>query len=43
LNFNFPINFNQQPDLYADAAISNLFFSGTISSTMSFINMDLMK
>jgi len=26
LNFNFPINFNQEPDLYVDAAISNLFY-----------------
>jgi len=26
LTFNFPINFNQEPDLYIDAATSNLFY-----------------
>jgi len=30
LNFNFPINLNQQPDIYADAAISNLFYWNNI-------------
>jgi extracellular elastinolytic metalloproteinase len=30
LNFNFAINFNQQPDLYIDAATSNLFFWNNI-------------
>jgi len=30
LTFNFPINFNQEPDLYIDAAISNLFYWNNI-------------
>jgi len=30
LSFNFPINFNNQPDVYVDAAIANLFFWNNI-------------
>jgi len=30
LTFNFPINFNQQPDMYGDASITNLFYWNNI-------------